>query len=255
MLQRLLGNAFWRALYPFLLYQLLIECIYMVIPGAGILIATGIAAVLCTMIFFQYYKKDCKSRDDRADITDRAEIKNPYRLTMIAVLSGVCYCIAGSCLSYIVMNLLGGGSDGSHQVQTAAVMGTGLAAMVLCTGIFIPAAEEFVFRAMMFLRLGDVYKPFLAAVFSAVLFGLYHGNLNQGIYAGIMGYMLGGLLEKHRMMTGPLAFHMAANLTAIVMNYTNLAALMVKNEMAVWLIAGVSLTGLIVFVRLLYRCK
>lgn len=54
-----------------------------------------------------------------------------------------------------------------------------------------PFAEELLFRGVILGYAKSYMPPVLAILFQGVLFGFYHGNLIQGIYAGILGCLLG----------------------------------------------------------------
>ncbi len=86
------------------------------------------------------------------------------------------------------------------------------------SGFFVPLAEEFVFRGLGYQRLRRRMDMFPAAVITAALFGLYHGNLIQGIYGFLMGILLAAVYEAYGCFLAPCLFHAAANLTAIVLN-------------------------------------
>ena len=49
--------------------------------------------------------------------------------------------------------------------------------LILTVGILAPAAEELVFRGLVFRRMKDWLKPSAAIILSALFFGLYHGNI------------------------------------------------------------------------------
>jgi len=51
----------------------------------------------------------------------------------------------------------------------------------------------------------------VAVIISALMFGLYHGNLVQGIYAFIMGCLLALVYEWTGSFAAPVLFHMIAN--------------------------------------------
>lgn len=88
---------------------------------------------------------------------------------------------------------------------------------VLGTGLIIPAAEEMIFRGTAFFSLRDVLPARAAILISALYFGIFHGNLVQGIYAFILGIFLAWLAEKSGGLMQPWAFHAGANLTSIGM--------------------------------------
>lgn len=86
-------------------------------------------------------------------------------------------------------------------------------------GIVSPLAEEVVFRGIIYHRMKKYY-PVMAAVFlSALLFGLYHGNLVQGIYGFLMGSLIAYCYEKYHQFFYAFLFHAAAN--AVVYTVTS----------------------------------
>lgn len=61
---------------------------------------------------------------------------------------------------------------------------------ILVYGILSPFIEESVFRGITFERIQNSTASFWQATFiSSLLFGLYHGNLIQGVYAFFMGIL------------------------------------------------------------------
>ncbi|MEG2122217.1 MAG: CPBP family intramembrane glutamic endopeptidase [Clostridium sp.] len=234
MFQRLWSNRIWQAFYPFLLYEITVECIYTVVPEVGMVPATAMGAVFAIILFYRRYKRDAENELPIQRFT-------PYSAVLTA-LSGICFCVAGSCFFYII-SCYAGGSCYEAYSEPMAQTGFSTGIMILCIGIIIPAAEEFVFRAMMFLRLRQYLKPSIAAIISAAVFGLYHGNLYQGIYAGVMGLLLSWLLQRYNDIKAPLIFHMVANLTALVINITPLSKQLGKDETALWLITAFAVVG------------
>lgn len=97
-----------------------------------------------------------------------------------------------------------------------------LAIQLTGTVLVIPAAEEMVFRGLMFAPFRDRMGFWPAAVLSALLFGLYHGNVVQGIYAFLLGLVLAWLYERFRTLAAPWCFHAAANLTSVLAVSTGL---------------------------------
>ena len=83
--------------------------------------------------------------------------------------------------------------------------------------MIIPAAEELVFRGMVFLRLRKRYSFAVSAWVSAGVFGLYHGNLLQGIYGFVMGWILAWAMERKGTIKAAMAIHMAANIASVVL--------------------------------------
>ena len=73
--------------------------------------------------------------------------------------------------------------------ETASGISTNVS-MFLYAGIIGPVAEELIFRGAVLSGLKPYGKRF-AIVFSSILFGIFHGNLVQIIFAGLVGMILG----------------------------------------------------------------
>lgn len=82
-----------------------------------------------------------------------------------------------------------------------------------------PLLEELFFRGVLFMRLKELVTLQMAGLISAVCFGLYHGNLSQGIYGFFMGLFLAFSMEKSQTAAAPIMIHMAANGAALVMGF------------------------------------
>lgn len=83
---------------------------------------------------------------------------------------------------------------------------------LVCYGIIAPAAEELLFRGVVYNGLKGFMKPVFAMVVSAAVFAGYHGNLVQGIYAFVMGCFMAYVYEYFGSFKAVVGVHMAANL-------------------------------------------
>lgn len=88
------------------------------------------------------------------------------------------------------------------------------AVQILYSGILMPILEELLFRGVLF-RLLRRKLPFVwAAVLSSIVFGVYHGNLVQFIYASLCGLLLAYLYEVYKSIAATIFAHMVMNITA-----------------------------------------
>lgn len=118
-----------------------------------------------------------------------------------------------SLFSSALLSKLGGLDYGS--VKESLLTGRlWLQALVLLAAS--PLLEEFFFRGVFYQRLKELVSPKTAAVISAAVFGLYHGNLSQGIYGFFMGLFLAYSMEKCQTVKAPVVMHLAANGAALV---------------------------------------
>lgn len=96
--------------------------------------------------------------------------------------------------------------------------GSFLGAVVVAV-IGAPLIEEIVFRGIVFRSLRRVSPPWVAILASSVLFGLYHMNTVQIVYATLMGLVAGIIYEKSNNLLFPILIHVANNLVAAIQGF------------------------------------
>ena len=77
-----------------------------------------------------------------------------------------------------------------------------------------PIAEELLFRGIIYRRLRDYIGTPWAAVLSGIIFGAVHGNLVQGIYAGLFGIVMALLYEHYGTIWIVIVVHIVNNMLA-----------------------------------------
>ncbi len=92
------------------------------------------------------------------------------------------------------------------------------ASFVMLFAVFIvaPIGEELLFRGVVLHYSKKCLPAYGAIGFSSLLFGLYHGNVIQGIYATILGFVLGLLAYKCDSIVPGILLHMAINISIIL---------------------------------------
>ncbi len=83
---------------------------------------------------------------------------------------------------------------------------------VLSYGILAPLGEETVFRGVVYGKLKKISNVPIAALLSGLIFGLFHGNLVQAVYATVLGVVLALVYELYDSIWFPMLFHGIANL-------------------------------------------
>ena len=108
-------------------------------------------------------------------------------------------------------------ADPAPFFQPPAIFGIRLAFIpsLLLFGFLMPFCEEAFFRGILFRESARVLPFIYAAVFSSLLFSVYHGNLSQGIYAFIMGLYFCRLTKRYGSVRAPFMQHVLVN-TAVL---------------------------------------
>lgn len=90
----------------------------------------------------------------------------------------------------------------------------------LAIGIFAPLVEELVFRGAILRKLLTLFSQrwhWAAIAISALIFGLMHGNLAQGMHAFVIGLLIGWMFYRTGSILPGVMFHWVNNTVAYVM--------------------------------------
>lgn len=114
-------------------------------------------------------------------------------------------------------------SDG-YQTVEQAFYSSSLGWEILSLGLITPVAEELLYRDIVFGRLRNMMGRSGAIVGSALIFGLIHMNIVQTIYACVLGFVLGILMEYYRDVRVVMCGHIVANILSLLRGETGFLA-------------------------------
>lgn len=167
-----------------------------------------LVVILGGLLFRGDWKKILKSQ---GGVREKIE-KSPFVWCMIVVCA-IFTCIA---LNYwITISGLMEMFPGFEQIANDILYNGSvwLQIVVMCIGA--PLSEELLFRGLFFKRLRGIMPYWGAALLTAVLFGLNHGNVVQFIYAFLLSLILTYIYEKCKTLWAPILFHVAANACSV----------------------------------------
>lgn len=110
-------------------------------------------------------------------------------------------------------------ASGTFQDVSRRQFGVAFGIGIILYGIVSPLAEEIVFRGVLYNRMRKYYPVWPAIVVSGLFFGLYHGNLVQGIYGSCLGILMAYLYERTGKFLIPVLFHAVANISVYSIAY------------------------------------
>lgn len=169
----------------------------------------------------------------------------------------VCYAAmyAGNILGNIITAVIGA-LKGSAVSNTIVDIATGNYIWVnfFIMVLLAPVAEELLFRKLLIDRTA-AYGEGVSVLFSALFFGLFHGNLNQFAYAFVLGGFFGFIYVKTRNIKYTIFMHMLINfigsvLSMLVLKGSGLSDLMLTTDMSLEEMTNViseHLSGLLIF--------
>lgn len=120
---------------------------------------------------------------------------------------------------------------------------------ILSFGILAPLGEEVVFRGIVYGQLKKVCSVPAAIILSGLLFGIFHGNLVQGVYATVIGILLALVYELYGSILASMAFHGIANLFVYIMlDLTEFGGIFLTPPSCVFFFA-ISIVSLVLMVK------
>lgn len=128
---------------------------------------------------------------------------------------GVCLCIL---VNAILLELPV--SWENYEEFSEALYGPSVPVQLLCVGLLIPAAEELIFRGLIYYRIRNLLPALPCILMTALYFSVIHGNPVQGIYAFAVGVVLAGVTEWYGTLTAPYMVHASANMMSVVLSNT-----------------------------------
>ena len=112
---------------------------------------------------------------------------------------------------------------GSYQDVENEIYGAGWIWAVIRAVIVTPVVEELVFRGLTFRRLKEYTNFWVAALVSSALFGIYHMNLIQGLYAFVFGIIICVLYDRYGHLAAAVLVHFGANLLSVILQYAGVS--------------------------------
>jgi membrane protease YdiL (CAAX protease family) len=165
-----------------------------------------LSAIICIIVFYRWVQI-YNSKDIKSKIISILSIKNislllilslGYGLFEIGALNLIIFGFHIPSQNYInIMNKLYSG----NRIVT-----------LLYLLLIAPISEEFIFRGVILKKACNELTFVTANILQAILFGLYHMNIIQGVYAFIAGLLLGYVAFKYKTVIASIVLHTFLNL-------------------------------------------
>jgi membrane protease YdiL (CAAX protease family) len=137
---------------------------------------------------------------------------------ILCFVSGAVLALLLNVVIEFVFGLFGIGSasyDAVEEIQYSVPLWLGL----ILYGVISPISEEAVFRGVLYNRIKRFYGVSKGVIFSALMFGIFHGNLPQMVYGTLMGALMALCYERNKCFAAPVLFHMAANIFVFTLSF------------------------------------
>lgn len=207
-----------HAAAPALFYTALLNAVHVLLAASGLFssrIFMQAVAVLAGLLFFAWY-----AFREGLRFTSRKKGVYRYPASFCYVMAVVMCGVVNNYLFSIIMSIVKDFSSGYWQV-VEVFYSNDLWIEILALCVIGPLAEELVYRGFVYQRLRQKGSEAAAAFWSALLFGLMHMNLVQGVHAFVLGLLLAHIVYKTGSLLTAAAAHMAANLASVLWTETD----------------------------------
>ena len=173
-----------------------------------------LSSALSVILFGFLYRADCSER------LEYREVRAPRRLDGTSILW---ISVASIAFSMVGNNLIDISPlpelSGSYEETSAMLMSGSLILQLLCVGILAPIVAWAIF-------------------WGGLLFGIFHGNIVQGVYASFFGWFLCWLMERFGSIKATCLSHMVSNMAVSLIVSTSLYNRIFENDIAFWIVTA-----------------
>lgn len=169
---------------------------------------SAFAVFLCGIVFFFWYRYEIKKDGMRG-----TRFLHAGQVLLLCLLGIGCQLFVTGIMSVSRQYFTELFSDYSEQVQR--LTGGNIIIVLLLMIIIAPVTEELVFRGVILHKAGKAIPFWGANLLQAMLFGIYHWNIIQGIYAAFIGLILGLVCYKFKTIYASMLLHMIINTSSL----------------------------------------
>ena len=227
-----LSRRLINLIYPLIIYMAIGMAVLGLYPNDG-LMANLIEKVSCVIIMGILFYQDSKQ------IRWEGEALSPVAVVLL-ILIGASASI-GVNLLFDLTGLKKLRADDAQTVAKALYSDT-LWLQILVVGIAAPAAEELLFRGILYRRMRTWLGAGPSAVAALTIFAAAHGNWLQAFYAILLGAILIWAYEHFAKLIASILIHMAANLVSICAQQSIWFGTLLQKYAVVLCILGLTIT-------------
>ena len=232
----------WNAIWPLFIYafaQSVISIIGTLILGSEdqfyeyAVIFLIIAAMICIPIYYRMYRKDWEMAAEEKRVIP---MENKDYLAII--ICGAAIAVAmNNIIAVTPLPLIFDAFEETNEV----LEGGGMLLQILSAGILGCIVEEISMRGVTYLRMKRYWGKNKAILWSAVVFGIYHLNVVQAVYAFVLGIFFAWVYERYQTLWASIAAHMSANLFVILLGSSQAVTHALGNMVGYCLITCISI--------------
>lgn len=174
-------------------------------------ILIAVTFIALAVVFLVWYRKQ-KDKPVPVAFDEVFCVRN----TVIILISGLAAQVAVSMCLNLILPLFPETFE-KYSLLLDSLVGNSVIISVISNAVLAPIAEELMFRELMTKRLRQLFPFWLANIIQALVFGVYHMNIVQGVYAFILGLLFGYVAYRMRSIWASIMLHGIVNTAGLVL--------------------------------------
>lgn len=170
-----------------------------------------VAVLFCGIAFFFWYRYEIRG-EGRGSIRRTFSVKNIILFLLLGI--GCQFFISGvmSIMKQYFVKLFENYTD-----QMVSLTSGNVFVVLLLLILVAPVTEELIFRGIILHKASRAIPFWGANLLQAMLFGVYHWNIIQGIYAALIGFVLGLVYRKYKTLLASMLLHSIINTSSFLL--------------------------------------
>ncbi len=178
--------------------------------NVNMLVQIVICVVLIILLGFIWFRRSAVFPPKNTETDDSLPKRIPRKIISVLILGfSLHYFLV--IIIYVLAVVMPNHYQSYISFFTGATSGGAEWLVILYTVILGPVFEELVFRGLVLGYARKVFPAWFAIIFQAALFGIYHWDLVQGIYAFVLGIFIGYICLKGPGIRYTIPLHMMFN--------------------------------------------
>lgn len=175
-------------------------------------ILLSVTFIALAAVFLIWYRK-------QKDKTIPAPFDEVFRIRHLAIFlfSGLAAQVAVSMCLNLILPLFPQTME-NYTTLLESLVGGNVIVTVISTAVLAPLAEEIIFRELMTRKLCKVFPFWFTNIIQALVFGIYHMNIVQGIYAFFLGLLFGYVAYRMKSIWASIMLHGIVNASGLVLD-------------------------------------
>lgn len=223
----------WDTIWPLFVYVLAQNVFALIFIPMGIpILAVLLAAVCCIPFYLKLYREE-KMFEVKPE---NLRIENTDLVAMIVSCAALALAM-NNIIAVTPLPYLFTGFEKTNDI----IYSESVWIQILSAGIFGCIVEELSMRGVVYLRMRKYWGKRTAMLASSFVFGIYHLNVVQMVYAFVLGMFFVWLYERYQSIWASIIGHMSANLFILLLAGSSFVSRIMNTWMGFCLITCISL--------------